>query len=79
MAEKLRQENELSLRNIKETNATLTSMKNNKSYLDEEIKLKYDHSNLSSINSNINNNFKKKIIRRITKIHSCKSERSRTK
>ena len=77
MAEKLRQENELSLRNIKETNATLTSIKNNKSYLDEEIKLKYDHSNLSSINSNINNNFKKKIIRRITKIHPCKNERSR--
>ena len=43
MCEKINKENELSLRSIKETNATLNSIMNNKSFLDEEIKLKYEH------------------------------------
>ena len=50
--EKIKQGNELSLRSIKDTNATLNSIKNNKSYLDEEIKLNFDHNIM-------NNRFKK--------------------
>ena len=75
MQEKIKQENDLSLRSIKETNATLNSLRNNKSFLDEEIKLKYDHnySQLSLKNKNnieINNNKKRKLIKKISSVYS---------
>ena len=43
LTQRLKQENDLSLKSIKETNDTLRSIKLNKSYLDEDIKLKYEH------------------------------------
>ena len=71
MAEKIKQENESSLRSIKETNDTLNSLRYNKNFLDEEKKKKKDHniSQPSLRNSiNINNNKKKKMIKSIKKI-----------
>ena len=71
MCDKIRQENELSLRSIKETNATLNSLRNNKSFLDEDIKLKFDHnysqpSHINKINIDTNNNKKMKLIKKIS-------------
>ena len=71
MCDKIRQENELSLRSIKETNATLNSLRNNKSFLDEDIKLKFDHnysqpSLINKINIDTNNNKKMKLIKKIS-------------
>ena len=71
MCDKIRQENELSLRSIKETNATLNSLRNNKSFLDEDIKLKFDHnysqpSLINKINIDTNKNKKMKLIKKIS-------------
>ena len=66
LAQRLKKENDLSLKSIKETNATLRTIKLNKSYLDDEIKLKYEH--IPPIILNKNNSKKKKIINRITEL-----------
>ena len=68
LTQRLKQENDLSLKSIKETNDTLRSLKLNKSYLDEEIKLKYEH--VPPMKLNPNNSKKKKIINRITQLDS---------
>ena len=66
LSERLKRENESSLRSIKETNATLQQLKKNKSFLDEDIKLKYDHSQPSLIHKKIN---KKRIkIKKLTEM-----------
>ena len=71
MDEKIKQENESSLRSIKETNDTLNSLRYNKNFLDEEIELKKVH-NISqpSLRNriNINNNKKKKMIKSIKRL-----------
>ena len=67
LMQKLKQENELSLRNIKETNATLRSIRFNKTYLDDEIKLKYEHIPPLSHNKI---NRKRKNIQKITEVYS---------
>ena len=41
----IKKENKISLQNIKETNMTLNNINKNKSFLDDEIELKYAHSN----------------------------------
>ena len=66
LTQRLKQENDLSLKSIKETNDTLRSLKLNKSYLDEEIKLKYEHIPPPKLNRN--NSKKNKIINRITEL-----------
>ena len=63
---RIKQENDISLRSIKETSATLRTLKSNKSYLDDEIKLKYEH--IPPIISNRNSNKKRRIISRMTEI-----------
>ena len=75
LSERMRQENESSLRSIKDTNATLEQLNNNKSYLDEDIKLKYDHSLPSIINNKINK--KKKVIRKLTEIFNNRTDRTK--
>ena len=67
LTQRLKQENDLSLKSIKETNDTLRSIKLNKSYLDEDIKLKYEHIP-SIILKNRNNSKKNKIINRIKEL-----------
>ena len=80
MCEKINKENELSLRSIKETNATLNSIMNNKSFLDEEIKLKYEH-NHSQPSLRKNNlieriNKEKKLIKEISGKYSHRINKS---
>ena len=82
ICEKIRQENELSLRSIKETNATLNTLRNNKSFLDEDIKLKYDHnysqpSLINKINIDTNINKKKKLIKKISEKFSNQINKSK--
>ena len=67
LTQRLKQENDLSLKSIKETNDTLRSIKLNKSYLDEDIKLKYEHIP-SIILKNRNNSKKKKILNKIKEL-----------
>ena len=75
LSEKMRQENESSLKSIKDTNATLEQLNNNKSYLDEDIKLKYDHSLPSIINDKINK--KKLMIRKLTEMYNNRTDRTK--
>ena len=67
LTQRLKQENGLSLKSIKETSDTLRSIKLNKSYLDEDIKLKYEHIP-SIILKNRNNSKKKKILNKIKEL-----------
>ena len=67
LTQRLKQENDLSLKSIKETNDTLRSIKLNKLYLDEDIKLKYEHIP-SIILKNRNNSKKKKILNKIKEL-----------
>ena len=80
MCEKINKENELSLRSIKETNATLNSIMNNKSFLDEEIKLKYEHNHSQPSlrkNSLIDKiNKEKKLIKEISAKYSHRINKS---
>lgn len=83
MLEKLERDNELSLRNIKDTSDTLNSIQKNKFFLDEEIKLKYDHNNDLSQppsikrNINIDNNKKKKLIKKITELYTNRTDKTK--
>ena len=67
LTQRLKQENDLSLKSIKETNDTLRSIKLNKSYLDEDIKLKYEHIP-SIILKNRSDSKKKKILNKIKEL-----------
>lgn len=81
MVEKINQENEISLRSIKETNATLNTIRKNKSYLDEDIKLKFDHNySQPSYKNNINIpniNQKKILIKNISSKYSNRSDKNK--
>ena len=78
--DKLNKENDLSLKSIKETNATLNTIKNNKSFLDEEIKLKYEHNHSQPSlkrNSLIDKiNKEKRLIRKISTKYSNRLNKS---
>ena len=61
----LKKENEISLKNIRETSITLNTINNNKSFLDDEMELKFIHSNkkvnysfnkLNKLRDGMNNN-----------------------
>ena len=59
MLEQIKKENEISLKNIEETNNTLNTINHNKTFLDDEIELKFKHINSNSnSNTNINNKTK---------------------
>ena len=58
MLEQIKKENEISLKNIQETNNTLNTINHNKTFLDDEIELKFKHNNNSNSNTNINNKTK---------------------
>ena len=78
--DKLNKENDLSLKSIKETNATLNTLRNNKSFLDEEIKLKYEHNHSQPSlkrNSFIDKiNKEKRLIRKISTKYSNRLNKS---
>ena len=64
LIEQIKKEKEKTLKNIKETNSTLNTINNNKSFLDDEIKLKYNISYNCNINTkeNISKNQSNKLI-----------------
>ena len=78
--DKLNKENDLSLKSIKETNATLNTLRNKKSFLDEEIKLKYEHNHSQPSlkrNSLIDKiNKEKRLIRKISTKYSNRLNKS---
>ena len=78
--DKLNKENDLSLKSIKETNATLNTLRNKKSFLDEEIKLKYEHNHSQPSlkrNSFIDKiNKEKRLIRKISTKYSNRLNKS---
>lgn len=59
LLQKIKKDNDISLKSIRDTNSTLFTITNNKSFLDEEIELKYKHIYNTNKNQKLNESLHK--------------------